>query len=130
MCREPRYVNPDDDIRVALTIMVEQQIRHLPVVDAHDMLVGIVSDRDLRAAVGDPIEALRDDDDDNLVPFYIADVMTANPISIKPDAPLADLSWSLLDEKVGAVPVVDDDDHLVGIVSYVDVLHFALRGLP
>jgi CBS domain-containing protein len=53
--------------------------------------------------------------------------MTLNPITITADSPLADLGWSLLEERVGAVPVVDDDDRLIGIVSYVDVLRHALR---
>jgi CBS domain-containing protein len=52
--------------------------------------------------------------------------MTANPHTIAPDASLYELASYFIDERVGAVPVVDDADKLIGIVSYIDVLAFLL----
>lgn len=129
MCTTPRSVQDGQTLSEALLEMVGNEIRHMPVVDREGRLLGILSDRDVRELVGDPVAVLRDDTFAETLSLPVAEVMTANPISAKADEPLQALSWALLDERVGAVPVVDDSDKLVGIVSYVDVLHHALRGL-
>ena len=47
----------DADVLDVIASMVREGVRHLPVVDADDRVVGIVSDRDIRTAVGDPVAA-------------------------------------------------------------------------
>ncbi|MBI4953209.1 MAG: CBS domain-containing protein [Myxococcales bacterium] len=125
MSRAPVAVHEDTRLGAALGIMCEQGIRHLPVVDADKRLVGLVSDRDLRVAVGDPLEALRRGSA-TLAHRTVGEVMSHAPTRVGVDATVDALAVALLDERVGAVPVVDDDERLVGIVSYVDVLNYAL----
>jgi CBS domain-containing protein len=48
--------------------------------------------------------------------------MTPDPISIRKGTPLADALEILTVERVGALPVVDDMDEVVGILSYIDLL--------
>jgi acetoin utilization protein AcuB len=121
MTTAPISATPGTDLREATRLMAEHGIRHLPVVDPAGHLLGIVSDRDLRAAVGDP---LLDDDGARarVRGMTVAHVMTHDVTSVHPGTALAQVIERLLDWRVGAVPVVDDSDLLVGIVSYLDVL--------
>lgn len=109
--------------------MVDYQIRHLPVIDGQGRLVGMVSDRDVRAAVGDPIEALRSDRP-GTPGVQVSSVMTRSVVTARAEAPLADIIQQFVDERVGAIPVLGDGDALVGIVSYLDVLRASRAFLP
>ncbi len=91
--------------------------RHFPVVH-DDRLVGIVSDRDLRAARG---EGRRDD-------TPIAEIMSADVITLGPDETLSRAAELMADQKLGALPVVDDG-RLVGILTLTDLVEHCLGSL-
>jgi CBS domain-containing protein len=55
--------------------------------------------------------------------------MTSEPLTLAPDDELAEAVELLLEQKVGGVPVVDEAEGLVGIVTYVDVLRCFLNRL-
>jgi CBS domain-containing protein len=55
--------------------------------------------------------------------------MTTEPLFLEPDDDLQDAVEILVEEKFGAIPVVDEAEGLVGIVSYVDVLRCFLNRL-
>jgi CBS domain-containing protein len=129
MCSPPRSVTVRETLADALLLMVGTEVRHLPVVDGSGVLVGMLSDRDVRELVGDPVAVLRDETFSETLSLPVEEVMKRNPVAARADQPLETLAWALLDERVGAVPVIDDADRLVGIVSYVDVLHHSLRRL-
>lgn len=118
-----RSVAPTDSLVTALRELVDADIRHLPVVDEDERVVGMLSDRDVRAAIGDPREAvMREERNDALATLRVEDVMTPSAIAVGARSSVLAIADALLDEKVGALPVVDDDERLIGIVSYVDVL--------
>lgn len=121
--------SPTDTLFSALRKLLDAEIRHLPVVDDDYRVVGMLSDRDVRTAIGDPREAmLRDGENDFLEEMLVESVMTPGSIAVQANASVIEIADVLLDEKVGALPVVDDADKLIGIISYVDVLaHFAGR---
>lgn len=120
-------VGPEDDVIDVIAMMVREGVRHLPIVDSDRRVVGIVSDRDVRTVIGDPMAALNHSDERAQEPWPVESVMTSNPITVSADASIEDLARQLVDESIGAVPVVDEDDRLQGIVSYVDLLHWAYR---
>lgn len=124
MSASPIYFAPDDNLLLAAIRMTREQIRHLPVV-ADGKVVGILSDRDLRVALGDPVRALEGDVDLDQT-MTVGWAMTSQPVTAREDDDLAGLRRYFLDERIGALPVVDDSGALVGIVSYVDVLRYAL----
>jgi len=115
-------VTPDADLKEAVTHMNAAHIRHLPVVRA-GRLVGIVSDRDIRlfgmSFAGTDGSDLR---------FAISkeatvgDVMQSDPVLIEPDVDVREALDMMIEDGVGAIPVVDSKDHLLGILSYVDLL--------
>lgn len=105
--------------------MVREGIRHLPIVDSEQRVVGIITDRDLRVVLGDPVHALARSEDLDLDDLTAAHAMTPHPVVIRSDASLNEFAQTLLDEEVGAIPVVNLERRLVGIASYVDLLRYA-----
>lgn len=95
-------------------------IRHLPVVDEHHRVVGIVSDRDLLRSMAGPKGKQR-----------ITEVMTRDVLTVKPEMPAYRAAEIMLDKKIGSLPVVGDDGVMIGIVTETDFLavaHKALHG--
>ena len=108
----------------AVATMVRRGVRHLVVIDGLQRVVGMVSDRDILSTVGPPANLLEDAElPDAVDEMRIAAVMTPEPRTIRADATLDALSDALLADRIGALPVVDQADQLVGIVSYIDVLN-------
>lgn len=85
----------------------------VPVIDQKRVLIGIVSEHDLLAAM---------DDGRLLGELTAGDVMTANPYSVRPETTVATLVHVLRASDLVRVPVVDAKDRLVGIVARRDVL--------
>jgi CBS domain-containing protein len=127
MSKDPLTVTLSTPLTEAIGMMVEHSIRHLPVVDGQEAFVGMVSDRDIRTTVGDPVRALCDDAYGPAAELTVEDAMGTEPlVRVGPDEPLSVLAWGFVDQRVGAVAVTDEDDRVVGIVSYVDLLHRTL----
>jgi CBS domain-containing protein len=122
-------VHPGDDLLEAVTRMASGGVRHLPVVDGDGRLTGMVSDRDVRAAVGSPMLALeRGPARARVRALKVADVMSRGPVSVPPSATLEEVARILVERRVGAVPIVDDEGRPVGLISYIDALRAVLEG--
>ena len=127
MTSDPLTVTPQASIAEVWDLMREVDVRHLPVVEA-DALVGMVSDRDLarvdiaRLLKAEGAGAVRDE-----LATPIARVMSSDVIAVTPDTEIGEVIGLLIDHKIGAVPVVEEETReVLGIISYVDVLR-ALR---
>lgn len=119
MTRLPVTAFPEDYLVNAIAKMQMAGVRHLPVVDEEGTLLGILSDRDVRLEadwLDGAFPRLKDD------ATHVYSVMSANVISIRPEASARDLIDAFTSLGVGALPVVDESEHVLGIVSYVDVL--------
>jgi CBS domain-containing protein len=127
MTENPATVRLDAKVRDAVQVLHTLDVRHLPIVRADGTLAGILSDRDLRA-LSVPYIVL-DEYVGNLqtaLDASVATLMNADVLSVEPEADASEIVDLMLENKIGAVPVVEADGTLVGIVSYVDVL----RELP
>ena len=123
MTADPVTVRADSTVKEALLILQSMEIRHLPVVSANDDLIGMVSDRDLRGmSIPRVIDERWFGDLRVAMQEKISSIMTADVLSVDVDADVTEIIDLMLEYKVGAVPVVDGDGGLVGIVSYMDVL--------
>lgn len=125
MTRAPIAFRSEDRLFEVVVRMVRERLRHVPVIDRERRVVGIVSDRDLRVVVGDPVRALARSEALDLDELTAGHAMTPRPVVVREDATLGELARTLLDEEVGAVPVVDRERRLTGMASYVDLLRFA-----
>ena len=122
MTRVPTTAAADDHLLDAAARMSERNVRHLPVVDGDRHVVGILSDRDVRTVVGDSCRPLHPDDALlRMRSLRVAHAMTRDVFVVRQDEPFAEVVRVFTEQRVGAVPVVDDADRLVGIISYVDV---------
>jgi CBS domain-containing protein len=95
------------------------KIRHLPVLDEHGRVLGILSDRDLLRAFGAS--------DEKTLP--VTSVMTTQVITVSAGEPAAHAAEMLLENKIGALPVLDEADRVVGIISAADFLRVAAIAL-
>ena len=127
MTKDPLTVAAGETVGKVDELMAENNIRQIPVVNGRE-LVGIVTDRDVRAFLSDTLLA-QPDARDRAVKTAVGDIMTTEPLFISPDDDLTDTVAMLIEQKFGAIPVVDEAEGLVGIVSYVDVLRSYLERL-
>lgn len=124
MVKKVITIDKEASVFDAQEIMSENKIRHLPVVDSQNRLIGIVTDRDIRSAT--PFSLFKGDDNAEkkakIAALKVKDIMTANPITISPMYTIQDALLMIQREKVGAFPVVDSDGTLTGILSVRDLL--------
>lgn len=111
-------LGPRSTIRDALDLMERERIRHILIVDAHERLVGIVSDRDVKRVLADRKAHGRIDE---ALDRPLSAIMTKNVLRLEPDATLVEAAELMCREKVSALPVVDDEA-LAGIITSEDVL--------
>lgn len=129
MTRRPDTVGPEDALGDAAGLMVSGGYRHLPVIDTDGRLVGMLSERDLRARLGSELEGFADAGR-QLLSDTVEAAMRPDPITVGRRARVREALEILIDDRVGALPVTDDADRLVGIVSYVDLLAYLRQEAP
>jgi acetoin utilization protein AcuB len=121
MTPDPKTVSEDDPVKTAVMLVVENRIRHLPVVRG-DSLVGIISDRDLKRAMPSVVAGATAEEYQTFMDETpVEQAMTADPVSCAPDTDLIDLVREFCQKKVGAIPVVEGG-RLVGIVTQTDMM--------
>jgi acetoin utilization protein AcuB len=123
MTPDPVAVRATATVNEAVQMFQALAVRHLPVVNAAHELIGMLSDRDLRVlAIPSIIDNVWIGAIQTALGAPVATVMSGDPLSVDLDADAAEIVDLMLDHRIGAVPVVDADGRLVGIVSYVDLL--------
>lgn len=105
-------------------------IRHLPVVDTDDRVVGMITQRDLYRTLSPRVT---EDgiyyEGASLNGFILKRIMTPNPVTFKPEDPLVKAVEVMGRNKFGAVPVVDAGGKAVGILTETDILRWLARQL-
>jgi acetoin utilization protein AcuB len=115
-------IPPSMGIREAFFKMKENGIRHLPIVDKNNSLIGIISDRELRRP--NWVDEAQDIShvyylDNNML---VSDVMITNVFVVHTYDTLNKAVSLLLDNHIGAAPVLDKNGDLVGMLSAIDLL--------
>jgi acetoin utilization protein AcuB len=128
MTEDVLAVETFDSISIARQLMAKHRINQLPVLD-NDVLVGIVTDRDLRDAYPTSMMIDRGKEIDKFADTVtVEEVMSHDVFTVRPDTPLAKAVSLLRRHRIGSLPVVKDRD-LVGIITRSDILEFVLLGL-
>jgi acetoin utilization protein AcuB len=121
MTREVVTLEPENSLRDAVNEVQRNRIRHIPIVEGK-RLVGMVTDRDIKRATPSVHGgATQDDFNRTLDELKLSQVMTRDPLYVRPSTSLKDALALLIDRRYGALPVVDGDE-LVGIISDIDLL--------
>ena len=117
-------ITPETKLSEVRTLMKDNNFRHLPVVDKDGKLIGIVTDRDMRDA--SPSSLLSEEEYqrtlDRVMEHTVSRIMTKDPLTISVYFTLQDTLMVMGSRKVGALPVVDEDGYLKGIMSTRDLL--------
>lgn len=111
MTVDPTTVTGNTTVGRALEILEQQGIRHLPVVDIDERLVGIVSEKDLlRAAASE----------------YVENVMSRDVVTVSEYAPLEEAACMMADRRISSLPVMRNGK-LVGIITETDLFRIFLE---
>lgn len=113
---------PDTAILDARSLMLKERIRHLLVTEADGLLVGIVTDRDIRLNLPSRATSLSVWEINHLLTkLTVGEVMTRAVITIGPEVDARDAAVLMLDHSIGALPVTDRGQ-LVGIITETDIM--------
>lgn len=123
MTKNPWTMFASQTVSEAVEAFQSLNVRHLPIVDDRGHLIGILSDRDLGPWMRIFAEGTEANDD--AVPLSepcIADFMSDQIVAVEADADISEVVDEMLLGRARIVPVVDDADNVIGIISKVDVL--------
>jgi len=129
MSRDVVQIGPAESCLDAVVRMQRARVRHLPVVNRDGLLVGIVTDRDLRHHLFLPriFEALGAKPvQDMLDAVHVAEIMSTDVLTVESDASLGEAAATMRKNRVGSLPVMDRG-RMVGIVTEVDILRQIVR---
>lgn len=144
MTSDPVTIGPEAGVTDAAKVMSERNVGALPVI-SNGRLIGIVTEGDLIMQdvklefptylqlldgfiMYPPAHARFEHELKKAVAATVEDVMTAEPVTVKVDAPLEDVATLLAEEDVSRLPVMDGE-RLVGIVSKHDIVKAIAGGL-
>lgn len=123
MTADPLTITADTLVPEARRLLDDNHFRHLPVVDEQKKLIGVVTDRDLRSAF--PSSTVDDDTYQQMFEAValtpVASIMSTNCSCVSIEATLDDALLVFDRDKVGALPVVTEDDVVIGIFSMRDL---------
>ena len=117
----------EQTLPLAEGVMHFRHLRHLPVIDDDGKLVGLVSHRDLLRAQISSLSGLTDEERRaRQSDIRVNQVMTRDVWTVRPDTEAFIVGRTLLDHRFGCLPVVDENEKLIGIVTERDFIKYAL----
>ena len=122
MTKNPTTVTPEEALKDAVSKMERGHFRHLPVVDNDGTLIGMLSDRDIRLIRPSLAFVGREDAAVQLWSLAVQQAAVFDPISVKPESTVKAAAELMLRWHVGGLPVTVDQNKLVGIITYTDLL--------
>lgn len=119
MIKDVTTLSPSNTVKDALQIMRDKKIRHLPILSTEGIVVGIVTDRDLKEVVPSSISEIIDN---STYDTPLSEVMTKNLIIGHPMDFVEEAAVIFYDNKIGSLPIVSNNK-LVGIITETDLLY-------
>lgn len=122
MTQDVITVKPSTTLPEAHQIMMDEEIRRLPVVGDNGVLVGIITLGDVRGAQPSPATSLSIWELNYLLSsLTVEKLMSPQPMTIEPDATIGAAARTMLEHRVSGLPVVDKDGKLAGIITESDI---------
>jgi len=126
MTREVITIAPETSLKEAHDIMRKKNIRRLPVI-THGKVLGIVTLGDIRGAEPSQASSLSVwEMNDMLAKLKVSEIMTRNPATIQQTASVREAARIMLEKKFSGLPVVDEENHLVGIITESDIFRLVV----
>lgn len=122
MTKDVITITLDTSLPEAHQIMMNEEIRRLPIVDKNNKLLGIVTLGDVRGAQPSPATSLSIWELNYLLSnLKIKEIMTPDPVTLNVDATIGEAARTMLEHRVSGLPVVDNAGALVGIITESDI---------
>jgi len=112
MTARPRCAAPDTPLSQVAQLMGTQDVGAIPILDG-DRLVGMITDRDI------VVRAVAEEKDPRGMPSR--EISSGELVAVGPDQDLSDALHLMAEHQVRRLPVVDDENRLVGVVSQADI---------
>lgn len=125
MSRDVVTLLDEDDVAHAWRVLRDHQIHQAPVLNLNKRLVGVVSERDLLTAIN--IEDQRVLDVRN---HRVRDVMTSPVTAAEPVTDIRRIARAMLQQGTSGVPIVNENQELVGFISRTDILKTVVTDPP
>lgn len=137
MITDLHTLSPDDTLYIAQKLMMEQNVRHLPVVDREQHLIGLITHRDLLAAaesIFDNVQQPEGTPQGRTQPItkvsnlshQVSEVMTTKLKIVEPKTSLRSAAIYLQKYRHGCLPVVENEK-LIGIITDSDFVTIAIN---
>jgi acetoin utilization protein AcuB len=107
-----------DSVKKAISLINERKIRHIPIIDEHDQLLGIITDRDIKEALPSSFHL---NNEEQILSKPVKEIMKKEIITIHPLDFVEEVAALFYEHKIGCLPVVKENK-LVGIITQTDVL--------
>ena len=119
---------PNMGMLEAHRLMSRNRIRRLPVVGRHGKLLGIVTRSDVRQAEPSEATTLNVWEMNYLLAkLKLGDIMTKDPLHVRPEDTIKIAANLMHQNKIGALPVVDENDCVVGILTESDIFRVLIE---
>lgn len=120
--RMPDIAPPDARVSFIRKLMMDKSVSRVPILDGRS-LVGLVSESDVARAFRGVKRRSPQNQQDNKVETMIAmDIMSVNVITGNPDMPIKDAAKLMVDQDIGALPILNEEGHLVGMITRRDIV--------
>jgi CBS domain-containing protein len=127
-----------ETIFAAANILTERNISGLPVVDKENKVLGIITQADILSMVGVSREhtfkdllryMLGEKLPERRIGDFVGDIMTSPALTIKPEANVADAVKTMAEKRIRRLTVVNEQNHLIGILTRADILKAVISRL-
>jgi len=108
----------DTNIEAARSLFRQYRFRHIPITSETDSIIGIISDRDVLQHINDPANT------------GIEHLITERVLVASPDTEIREVAKILFEQRIGAMPVINDTEKLIGIITRSDILRTLVNRAP
>lgn len=116
-------LTPEDLLSTAYQRMQGGIVRHLPILDDEDKLVGVITDRDIRqVGAFDEAAIMSQELTERFGMMTVSELMTTQVVTVRSDTALTEAAEIFLTRKFGCLPVICEDRTLAGILTITDLL--------
>ncbi|WP_028584313.1 CBS domain-containing protein [Desulfogranum mediterraneum] len=124
MTPSPRTIGPDHTVAEAIEMLNTHKFRHIPVVDDQRVLLGMLTDRDLRSATPSTVARSKEraNVEEAVANTPVSVVMTEDCLYLTPMSTLDRALLLLQSKNIGALPVLNEQQQVVGIFSAMDLM--------
>ncbi|UCZ52304.1 acetoin utilization AcuB family protein [Bacillus shivajii] len=117
MQKDVIYIQKNTSIQAALNLMKQHRIRHLPIVNESDEIIGIISDRDLKEAS----PSIFQENNESLLLTSVEKVMISDVLTALPYDFVEEAANTMIEHQISCLPI-EDAGKLIGIITETDLL--------